>query len=338
VRVIGILTRVREHLDTIVVLFLAIIFSALGFIHLASGEALANGILATLAVLSFSFIREQLRREVAEQSLSANLVAIESGLHAFPAQLRHIGDVRRDVAAMRTELDGSAEMQMLTGSLIVGAFADARRNAGWWMFCGGTGTYLRSVTLPELAKESRRSGRIVTLHIQIIDPRNEGLCETYALHRHSADVWPDNGSPWTRDLVRKAAYATILAACWYGRNYGLLKIKLGLAASWSNFRYDLTPSCLLITVRDKGLPAYRVKPEKGFYGYWDTDLKIGFDQTHQVPLDRAPALGQSPTCDEVRDLFAALGLPLDDSYDDDAVRTIITKALYAGTTPYERAQ
>jgi hypothetical protein len=333
--VIGILTRVREHLDTIVVLFLAIIFSVLGFIHLASGEALANGILATLAVLAFSFVRERLRREVSERSLSANLVAIETGLSGFPVQLRHIGDVRRDVAAMRTELDGSAEMQMLTGSLIGGAFADARRGAGWWMFCGGTGTYLRAVTLPELAKESRRDNRIISLHIQIIDPRNDEVCESYALHRHSADVWPDNGSPWTRDLVQKAAYATILAACWYGRNYGLLKIRLGLATSWSNFRYDLTPSCLLITVRDKDFPAYRIKPEKLFYRYWDTDLKISFDQAHQVALDRVPALGPSPTCDEVRDLFAVLGLPLDTSYDDDAVSTIITKALYAGTTPYE---
>jgi len=332
---VGTLTRVREHLDTIVVLFLAIIFSALSFIHLASGEALANGILATLAVLSFSFIRERLRREVAEQSLSANLSALELGLRDFPAQFHHIGDVSRDVAAMRTELDGSAEMQVLTDSLIAVAFENARRNASWWMFCGGTGTYLRSVTLPALATSSRKKNRITNLDIQVIDPRNDELCASYARHRHSADVWPDNGSPWTRDLVQKAVYATILAACWYAAEYGLLKIRLGLSSSWSNFRYDLTPSCLLMTVRDKEYPAYRIQSEKLFYRYWETDLRISFDQTYQVSLDHAPALGLFPTCDEVRELFTALGLRLNQSYDDEAVQTIINKALHAPGNPYE---
>jgi hypothetical protein len=334
VHVIGILARVREHLDTIVVLFLAIVFSALGFIHLASGEALANGILATLAVLSFSFIRERLRREVSEQSLSANLSAIESGLREFPAQLRSIGEVSKDVAAMRTELDGSAELQILTGHLIGAAFDDARRDAGWWMFRGGTGTYLRSVTLPELARASRQTGRAINVNIQILDPRDNELCASYALHRHSADVWPDNGSPWTRDLVQKAAYATILAACWYADHYGLLKISLGLTPSWSNFRYDLTPTCLIVTVRDKGFPAYRVKADKRFYHYWETDLKIGFGQTRQVGLDRTSTLSRSPTCGEVRDLFAALDLPLNGSLHDGAVQEIIDKAIRTRVTPY----
>ena len=332
---IGILTRVREHLDTIIVLFLAIVFSALGFIHLASDEALANGILATLALLSFSFLRERLRREVAEQSLSANLSALELGVRDFPVHLRNIGDVSRDLAAIRTELDGSAEMQILTGSLIPKAFANALRNASWWMFCGGTGTYMRSVTLPALAESSRKNNSIINLNIQVIDPREDGLCASYARHRHTADVWPDNDSPWTRDLVQKAVYATILAACWYSDHYGLLKIKLGLTSSWSNFRYDLTPTCLVITVRDKDYPAYRIQSDKLFYRYWETNLRISFDQTLQVPLDRAPSLGLFPTCDQVRELFAALGLPLNRSYDDNGVQAIINKALRASGNPYD---
>jgi hypothetical protein len=302
---IGILTRVREHLDT-------------------------------LTVPLFSFVRERRRREAVEQSLSANLSALELGVRDIAVQLRNIGDVVRGLAAICTELDGSAEMQILTGSLIPKAFANALCNASWWMFCGGTGTYMRSVTLPALAESSQKNNGIINLNIQVIDPREDALCASYARQRHTADVWPDSDSPWTQDLVQKAVYATILAACWYSDHYGLLKIKLGLTSSWSNFRYDLTPTCLVITVRDKGYPAYRIQSDKLFYRYWETNLRISFDQTLQVPLDRAFSLGLSPTCDQVRELFAALGLPLGSSYDDNAIQAVINKALCSDGNPYSR--
>ena len=333
---INILARVREHLDTIAVLFLAILFSALGFIHLASGEALANGILATLAVLSFSFIRERLRREIAEQALNANLSALQFGLRDFPEQLGRIGDVSRHVEALRTELNGSAEMQKLAEPAIADTFAEARRDARQWMYRGGTGTYLRSVTLPALAAATRTSGRLIFLNIQVIDPRNDKLCADYARHRYSADVWPDSESPWTRELVRDAVYATILAACWHRQHFGMLRIRLGVVPTWSSFRYDMAPSCLMITVRDREMPAYRVPAGKLLYEYWETELRISADQAEGVALDQAPALSWVPTCDEALGVLAALGMPLNRT-DDESVQAIIDKALYRGATPYDSA-
>jgi hypothetical protein len=311
------LTRVREHLDALIALVLAIIFSILGFVEVTSSEAIDNAILVTLTVLAFALLRDHWGRERFED------LPI---LRELTAELRGFNEHNK----------GVAELRILAGASIGEAFEEARRNCRRWVYKGGAGTYLRAVTLPALAQESHRHGRRVEIQIQIIDPANEALCESYARHHFTEDPWPENGGPWTCEQARLAALATVVAACWYMQRYALLRIELALLPTWSTFRYDQSPSCLLITERGKDRPAFLAPAGSVFYERIDTDLEVSFVQGRRLPLYDAPPLDASPTPEQLRKLFAAMGLPVGPGYDLSTMTAIISKALMP-SNPYDSA-
>lgn len=53
------------------------------------------------------------------------------------------------------------------------------------MFKGGTGTYLRAVTIRECVESARRAKRPIRMQVEIIDPANELLCHEYTQYRSS---------------------------------------------------------------------------------------------------------------------------------------------------------
>ena len=92
--------------------------------------------------------------------------------------------------------------------------------------------------------------------VEIIDPTDESVCETYTRFRRSLSTRPDGtGEPWTLDRTRKEAFATILAACWYHQRYTFLRIEVALSQVMSTFRWDVSSHWVIMTQEDPAAPA-----------------------------------------------------------------------------------
>jgi hypothetical protein len=208
----------------------------------------------------------------------------------------------------------------------------ARRRTTIWMFKGGTGTYLRAVTLPQCIENADREHRSLRVQVEIIDPTNKALCEYYADLRKTR---PDGtGEPWTPDRTRHEGYAMVLAARWYQQRYTILRIEVALSATVPTFRWDLSSTCVLMTQEDRS-PHLMFEEPSPHYDFCTRELDSSFKQARKVPLELAKNvhLSDEPTEDEARCLFEVLGMPLPASVGDDEVAQIVRRALHA-RNPY----
>lgn len=208
------------------------------------------------------------------------------------------------------------------------------------MFKGGTGTFTRLVTLPECLRNARRHRRELRIYLEILDPTNFELCDNYAnLYKSLAESPTDNELSWDGDGTRHELYATVLAACWYHKRYQLLgiEIEVGLSATFTTLRWDLSTHSIIITQRGPRFPAMIIDKEKMHYASWHTELWSSFGQCRRIPIERTKEtpLSERPLTSEVRRLFQALNLELPKEYDDATVEDIIEKALY-DRDPYTR--
>lgn len=254
-------------------------------------------------------------------------------LASMPARLQ---ELEHTVASTRRALDEYSYVKVLHGAEVGEALDEARRNTDRWAFKGGTGTFLRAVTLRECVQAARRKKHTMHMQIEIIDPANERLCEGYAQFRRSLSDQPDaTGEIWTVDRTRKEAYATVLAACWYWQRFSFLTIEVGLSSVMSTFRWDMTPQRLIITQEDPQFPAMMLQPGRYYYEIYSRELMASLRQSRQLALSQLSrtTLSDEPTVDEARKLFAELDLALPRSFTDRDVADIIGKALQA-KNPY----
>src|SRR5947209_2716496 len=100
----------------------------------------------------------------------ALLVAL--GLLAFTI-MRHQG------RADRAERE-SGGVRILNGDEVRHEHQEAHKHTSIWMFKGGTGTYLRAVTLRSCVENAHRERRYLQIQAEIIDPTNWKLCEYYS--------------------------------------------------------------------------------------------------------------------------------------------------------------
>jgi hypothetical protein len=188
---------------------------------------------------------------------------------------------------------------------------ESRRQTDQWIFKGGTGTYLRAVTLPRCIENAQRERRPLRVQIEVINPTDEEVCTAYTRFRRSLSTKPDGtGETWTLDRTRKESFATILAACWYLQRFTFLSIDVGLSANMSTFRWDLSSRCVIMTTEDPASPSLMFEKPSPHYRSYSRELASSFSQTHRVALDRAIQLSDEPTMEETRGLFEALGLNL----------------------------
>jgi hypothetical protein len=226
--------------------------------------------------------------------------------------------------------------RQLRGAEVSEELAEARRHTDQWIFKGGTGTYLRAVTLKECVENARRDKRPLRVQLEIIDPTNEAVCKAYALFRSSLTPGPDGtGESWTFERTCKEAFATILAACWYRQRFTFLTIEVGLSSVMTTFRWDLSSSCVIMTQEDPAGPSLMFDREKPYYRSYNRELMASFNQARRVPLDNASdlVLSEEPTVEETRKLFSMLTLELPRSYTDRDVSELVVKALRA-KNPY----
>lgn len=221
-------------------------------------------------------------------------------------------------------------VQLLSGPEIGHALTLARRGTEQWVFKGGTGTYIRAVTLRECVENARREQRPLRMQLEILDPTSEVLCKTYAQYRSSLSPEADRtGELWTTERTRKEAFATVLAACWYRQRFTFLTIDVGLSTVMTTFRWDLSSSCVIVTQDNPNTPALMFERDKPHYRDFNRELVASFKQTRQVALSRSEELPLSdePTVDQVRSLFQLLSLELPAAFTDRDVADIVRRAL-----------
>ncbi|WP_433760824.1 hypothetical protein [Nocardia sp. CA-135398] len=289
-----VLIWLRNNIDGLVALVLAVIFGVISLIDIGLFDSdLINAvILLVLALLATTLLRDR--------HLSAKAI--------------------RDTTSV----------QLLYGPEIGHAHTLARRGTEQWLFKGGTGTYLRAVTLRECVENARREQRPLRIQVEVLDPTNEQLCKTYAQFRSSLVPEADRtGELWTTERTRKESFATVLAACWYRQRFTFLTIDVGLSTVMTTFRWDLSSSCVIVTQDNPNTPALMFERDKPYYRDFNRELVASFKQARQVPLSRSEelALADEPSVDQTRALFDLLGLALPASYSDRDVADIVRRAL-----------
>jgi hypothetical protein len=301
----------------LIALVVAVVTFVLALVDILGADEVNGATLLILAVLAAAVLRDRSRTE-----------AMEDVLEDLPEGLRK---------STRDALDEMSMVRVLRGSEVGRALEEARQNTDRWFFKGGTGTYIRAVTLPTCIERARERRRTLRMRLEIIDPTNEDVCEQYARFRQSGVNRLDaTGEPWTLDRTRKESFATILAACLHKQHYQFLELEIGLSARMTTFRWDLSDSRIVITQEDPGAPAMMIERGKPYYDAWSTELQASFDQASRVPLEqvRQSRLSAEPTVEEVRKLFVNLSIPLPHGFTDRAVSDIIRKALQP-TNPYK---
>ncbi len=243
----------------------------------------------------------------------------------------------KDRQSAAKALTDATAVRLLSGSEVGQEHAEAHRHTDQWMFKGGTGTYLRAVTLKACVETARQERRPLRMQLEIIDPTDEALCKAYAQFRSSLTPGPDGtGEPWTFERTRKESFATVLATCWYRQRFPFLKIELGLSGVMTTFRWDLSSRSVIMTQEDPTAPAMVIENGKPYYRAYSRELVASFNQARRVPLDQAGdlQLSDEPTVEETRKLFSVLDLELPRSYSDRDVSELVVKALRA-RNPYQ---
>lgn len=315
------------------VLSLAVAIITLVDIGLDVGDDVVSG--ATLLVLGLvatALLRDRRRRRPVEAQVTDTLQKSAATLEELSQKLDRVQRFESTLSRTQRALDETALIQIVSGGEVGRVLAEARRGTDRWFFKGGTGTYIRAKTLPDCVEAARRERRTLLFRLEIIDPNNPELCDGYARHRRSVSDRPDaTGEPWTLERTRKEAYATILAACWYRQRFRMLDIDIGLSATMTTLRYDLSATCVVITRDDPQGKALVIGSDKFYYSWCMAELLTSLDQARRVPIEDAIAvpLDDEPTVEEVRRLFAAIGSELPRGYTDRDVADIIRKALRA---------
>ncbi|MEV4432984.1 hypothetical protein [Streptomyces sp. NPDC049555] len=250
---------------------------------------------------------------------------------------RRVADIRSAMDGTRHALEDLTMVRSLSGAELESALDRARRSTDRWVFKGGTGTYLRAVTLPECVEIARPQRRSFTVKIDIVNPADEQACAAYARFRqtfsHRLHTVP--GGSWTTERTRKESYATVLAACWHRQRLDTLEIEVYLSSTVPTLRFDLSSTCLIITQDDPRRVNLLVERDRPLYDYYVTELHQSREQAHMLQLNRTLPLSDEPTVDETVRLFEQLGLPLPSAFTDRDVGDIIDKALHA-ENPYRR--
>jgi hypothetical protein len=314
---------VTRNVDGLIALLLAVCIGILGLADVVGTDQVTEATLLILAVVAVVLLRDRIHATVVEREIRS--------------RLDRVGEIEETVQIMRTAMEEMAGVRVLHGPEVGKALEKARKTTDHWTFKGGTGTYLRAVTLPGCIDQARREKRGVRIRLQIIDPTNEELCDRYARFRRSLSAQPDGtGERWTLERTRKESFATVLAACWHRQRFDLLDIDVRLASLATTFRWDLSSQCIIITQEDPQVPALMFERGKFYYDRWNTELQTTLDQARRVPVEeaaKAVSLSEEPTVEEVSRLFTRLNLELPSSFSPRSIQDIIQKAIQA-KNPY----
>lgn len=313
-----------DNADVIIGLGLAVFASILGIAGVVPPYVVANVTVLTLATLAFVMLRDRGRQEKAARQVEGSVTTANA-----------------QILSLFAKFTESRPIKILNGPEISRALIVARTGTDQLVFKGATGTFTRAVSLPECLASARDSRRPLRVRIEIFDPGNTQLLESYVeLYASWAEGRDDPQSQWTVDATRQEILATILAACWHKeRNPWLLDIEVFLSPSLTTFRWDLTHNALIITQIGPRFPAMLIERDDVYYSCWSAELQASMEASaKRLPLREVSALrlGDHPGPEAVRALFDRLNVAIPDDYRDEHLKALIQKALHE-EDPYEGA-
>jgi hypothetical protein len=176
----------------------------------------------------------------------------------------------------------------------------------WW-FSGAMGRYTRGFTLPALDAACREDGMSRTVVLQLLDPRDEGLCRRYAELRKS--LRSSDQMTWTVDRVKQEVVTTIASAYAIASSQKLLDLEVVLRPTVHQQRYDLSDIEVIITTEDERREALSFPVGSQFYDIVRDELRLSKEQAHRLPdADQVSLDAESVSVDDLREFLAQLDL------------------------------
>jgi hypothetical protein len=218
------------------VALIAAVLSAVGLIGLSTSrfEQIVVGIagLVLVALTVEAGERRRLLREQEEVQVALRLITAQADVREVPSDEIHQGI---------TELLGQAHT---------------------WIYRGGSARFLRSETLPTLA---RVTDTTVEVLVQLLDPRHGNLCREYARYRdvQRAATVRRAGEGELR-TIQTDLLATIYAAAWYTLRTRI-RAEVVLLRAFSPLRYDMGSNGLFVTVADLSQPGLYARSSSWYY-------------------------------------------------------------------------
>ncbi|WP_457934050.1 hypothetical protein LOS73_17685 [Pseudoalteromonas sp. SCSIO 43210] len=162
-------------------------------------------------------------------------------------------------------------------------FNNALKTANEWHFRGGFGRYLRTQILPILNKRALQCRAPVIVKAQILDPRNNRLCELHADLRNSVSNI-DKKNDWTSIDIKSHLYATIVTCAIFEKNNAFMEVSVYLNCFFSTDRVDVCGSYGLVTKEDRKVPGLRFRKDTSHYNAYKGDLSVTQKQADVVKV------------------------------------------------------
>lgn len=222
----------------------------------------------------------------------------------------------------------NAQIKILQPVEIGETIIKARTNTEKWWFNGGSGRYTRTVTLPYLANYARQNNKRIEIKIQIMNPKNDLLCEKYASYKNSLRT-ADKSNQRTKESVQLDLISTIVSAFAWKTEQPFLEITFGLKDSFSLFRTDLSSSGAIITKEDPIEPGILYEHGTFFYSAQAEDFTQSFNQTIQLDTNILFKKIDQLTESDIGELLTKLDISVNSKY----LKTILSK-LKTDKNPY----
>ncbi|MGQ2965291.1 hypothetical protein [Methylophilus sp.] len=150
-----------------------------------------------------------------------------------------------------------------------------------WIFKGACGRYTRATTIPKLADAARVEGLGRDITICILNPKNEELCNSYAIYRRSLKS-SNSGEQWNKQLVQEEILATAVTALKYQFSAPQLRIRVFFVEHFSAFRLDIADQYVIVTKEDKEASALRADVNTYFYDSYKDDVRLTERQSQEM--------------------------------------------------------
>ncbi|MGH3869678.1 MAG: hypothetical protein ACRDQ4_26965 [Pseudonocardiaceae bacterium] len=140
---------IGKNADGLIAVVLAACVAILSWAHVVETAEVSSAILLILAVLTTTLLRDRVRSGVLERDVRTALDRLQM--------------LDTKIIEAQQTLDQASNLRVLRGTAIGKALAAGRRDTDSWTFKGGTGTFLRAVTLPACIQRAREVGRALTV-------------------------------------------------------------------------------------------------------------------------------------------------------------------------------
>ena len=185
-----------------------------------------------------------------------------------------------------------------------------------WLYRGGCGRYLRTVSIPKMATYAREISHTREIAAVILDPRDEALCKAYARYRSSTKSAGVDG-PWTLERVRQEVYATIVSTIYVSHREPLVSMNLWLSPMFSSFRIDMCSEFAIITKEDRLAPAIRADRGSYLYDAYRGEISLVAKQSTPVNFPKGGGALAPFSAEAVKNALASTGLGCATLNDDD---------------------